>query len=160
MRNWDKRCREIAYLLNPAFCAGIIFETITSYYNEKKQQFPFPLVYLVLPIVLHKKTRESINSRTHMKVFLQRNPECLVGFAERAKDLVVITNESLEFLLKCNIIRFKNGTLEVQGLLKKKLQNTMDDEIVDCYKKANSIGKWFARNGMVENIYQCWGVRP
>ena len=54
MQEWKMRTREIAYLLNPAFCGRILYTTIRAYNEKSHRAFPFPLVYLVLPLVLHK----------------------------------------------------------------------------------------------------------
>ena len=97
MNVWNKRVPEIAYLLNPAFCSSIIYHVILEYQKKAKRGFPFTLIYLILPIILHKSTRERITSRTNMVVWIQRSPDVLVGFSERAKSLVPFANESVEF---------------------------------------------------------------
>ena len=99
MVQWDKRTPEIANLLNPSFCAIILYAAIAEYQKKAKDGIPFPLIYLILPVVLHKSTRYRITSKTNMIVWLQRNPDVLVGFPERAKSMVPYTNEAIEFLL-------------------------------------------------------------
>ena len=98
MKVWSERAQEIAFLLNPAFCGRILYSTIKTYANNSHRALPFPLIYLVLPLVLHKSTREKINSRTQLLVWIQKYPELLIDFPQRARDLVPITNETLEFL--------------------------------------------------------------
>ena len=71
MQEWKMRTREIAYLLNPAFCGRILYTTIRAYNEKSHRAFPFPLVYLVLPLVLHKETRAIISSRTHLHIWAQ-----------------------------------------------------------------------------------------
>ncbi|MEG0835734.1 MAG: three component ABC system middle component [Christensenellaceae bacterium] len=161
MRQWNNRSPEVAYLLNPAFCARVIYGVIFSYQKESQRKFPLVLAYLVLPIILHKYTRERISSRTYMQVWLQRNPEVLIGFARRAKSLTIITNEAIEFLLQSQIIAFDAADIEITKPLRLSKQKCIDDpEILECFAKAEPIGKWFARAGAVENIYVGWGVRP
>ncbi|WP_442969853.1 three component ABC system middle component [Roseburia sp. AM23-20] len=50
------RTHEVAFLLNPAFCGRILYSTIRTYNEKTNRAFPFPLIYLVLPLVLHKET--------------------------------------------------------------------------------------------------------
>lgn len=50
MQEWKMRTREIAYLLNPAFCGRILYTTIRAYNEKSHRAFPFPLIYLVLPL--------------------------------------------------------------------------------------------------------------
>ena len=46
MNSWNKRTREVAYLLNPAFCGRMLYSAINAYSIKTKRAFPFPLVYL------------------------------------------------------------------------------------------------------------------
>ena len=161
MKSWLNRSPEVAYLLNPAFCARILYGVASSYKKECQRDFPYVLSYLVLPIVLHKRTRQKILLATHMKVWIQRNPELLIGYSKRAKNLVSITNEGLEFLMQRGVIEFISDSIViVQPLKASKMKIISDEEIKECFKKADIVGKWFARNGTVENIYQSWGVKP
>ena len=161
MKSWFERSPEVSYLLNPAFCARILYGTIVSYKKECQRDFPFVLSYLVLPIVLHKETRQRIKTVSHMQVWLQKNPELLIGYAQRAKSLVSITSEAIEFLLQSGTAEFNGDSMIIACPVKpSKLNSVSDEEMKECFQKAEAIGKWFARNGTVENIYQSWGVRP
>lgn len=158
---WKKRVPEIAYLFNPAFCSLVIYHVILEYQRKAKREFPFTLVYLILPIVLHKSTRERINSRTNMVVWIQRYPDVLIGFPSRAKSLVPFANEAVEFLLQQNILEIEHSELSVvKTLSKAKINAITDQEILECYKKAEHVGRWFAQMGAEENIYAVWGVKP
>lgn len=162
MKNWDNRATEIAYLLNPAFCGRIIYHVIKTYQQESKRPMPFPLVYLILPMVLHRKTRERIKSITQMQIWIQRNPEMLIGFADRAQSMVPITNEAVEFLMQSGIVTLTNNAELELAQLFKALSTTKytNDEIKECISKSSSVAKWFAKAGTVETIYVSWGVRP
>lgn len=162
MKMWSDRAREVAYLLNPAFCGRILYGTIKIYAETTKRGLPFPLIYLALPLILHKPTRERINSRTQLLIWIQRNPELLIDFARRAHDLVPITNESLELLLQSNIVCLTpSGELDVVKT-QKSLSKTkfVDEEVKECLKKSEQVAKWFAATGKVETIYIALGVRP
>jgi len=163
MVQWDKRSPEVANLLNPAFCAVIIYATVAEYQKKAKTGIPFPLLYLLLPIVLHQSTRNRINSKTNMVVWLQRNPDALVGFPERARSLVAFTNEAIEYLLFHQIVNVCNSSLIIQKTLSKAKMDKLavtDSEISDCIQKAAHVGRWFYNMRAEENIYAAWGVRP
>ena len=162
MRDWNNRAKEIAYLLNPAFCGRLLYCSVKYYDELSKRSFPFPLIYLILPLILHKKTRNRISSRTQLMFWLQQNQDLLIGFSERAKSLVPITNEALEFLLQSGIVRLTNNaeielTQAQRALSKTKFIN---DEIKDCIAKSENVAKWFASAGKVETIYISLGVKP
>jgi hypothetical protein len=132
-------------------------------YNEKaKKPLSFPLIYLVLPLVLHKETRSHINSRTKFHLWIQKNPDLLIDFPKRTRDLVPITNESIEFLLQTGLVKLTStGELQISSdlnaLNKKKF---VDDEITECLTKSEHIARWFVEAGTVETIYVQLGVRP
>ena len=162
MNNWENRPQEIAFLLNPAFCGRIIYTVVRQYNLSSKQSFPFPLVYLILPLILHKKTREKISSRTKLLNWIQTNPDLLIGYAQRASSLIEITNEAIEFLLQTGIIKITDNAelkinFKIKGLSKTKY---IDNEIKDCLNKSEHVGKWFANTGKVETVYIGLGVRP
>lgn len=162
MREWKMRTKEVAYLLNPAFCGRILYGAVKKYNEISNRAFPFPLIYLVLPLVLHKNTRRLIDSRTAMLVWAQKYPELFIGFAQRASDLVEITNEAVELLLQSELLQL---TIE-SGLQVNKTIRVMsrtrfvDDEIKECVNKSEHVGKWFAVAGNTETIYISLGVRP
>ncbi len=161
-KNWNLRTHEVAFLLNPAFCGRVLYSTIKTYNEKANRALPFPLIYLVLPLVLHKETRANINSRTQLQLWVQRYPQLLIDFPKRARELVPITNESVEFLLQTgNIILTPNGELEISPTLKS-LSKTkfVDDEVSECLKKGEHIAKWFVAAGKAETIYIELGVRP
>jgi hypothetical protein len=161
MLSWEDRPKEIAFLLNPAFCGRLIYGTIHSYYSEIKRPFPFVLVYLILPLLLHKKTRSLISSKTQFINWAQNHEECLIQFPERAKDLVEITNEALEFLLQCNLLSF-TASAELKIALGHSISKTkfVDPEVKECVTKSEHIGRWFARTGSVDIAYITLGVKP
>jgi hypothetical protein len=122
---------------------------------------PFVLSYLILPIILHKKTRERIDSKTNMIMWIQKYPDVLVDFPKRARSLVFFTNESLEYLLQEKIISLDNSGLNIiKTLSKSYIEKSADKEIVECYNKSKHLGRWFARMNTEENIYAAWGVKP
>lgn len=162
MKSWNERTREVAYLLNPAFCGRLLYAAIKEYEHKTQHAFPFPLVYLILPLVLHKQTRTRINSRTQLLQWIQANQHLLIGFVRRTKELVVITNEALELLLQSGIIQItKSGELSI-AKTQRPLSKTrfVDSEISECIAKSEHVARWFANTGKIETIYIGLGVRP
>jgi len=162
MVSWQERPSEVSYLLNPAFCGRIIYNTISEYYSSSEKPFPLALMYLILPLVLHKNTRELINSRTAFTNWIQNNPKVLIGFPRRAREMVTITNEAIEYLLQSKYICIDTNGEFIINVEQKKMSKTKftDHEVKECINKAGHIGKWFASTGKVENIYISLGVRP
>ena len=160
---WEQRPIEEANLFNPAFCGECLRRTIYVFNNTSDQYFPYPLSFLVLPIVLHKATRELIspNSRERLHVWLQSNQRARIGFTERARSLVDITNESIKFLLLNGIVEVENeGTFKVTKNPRPIRTVSRHEEVLDCFRKAEIVGRWLARGGTIENIYTMWGIMP
>jgi hypothetical protein len=158
---WERRPIEIASLLNPAFCGEVLRRCIEEYEKVASHPFPFPLLYLVLPIVLHKNTRETIASQRQLHVWLQSHEEVKIGFANRTRQLLPITKEALLFLLQVQAISIdEQAQLNTIRYQRRTPSSQKEGEINNCYKTAVIIGRWFARAGSVTTIYALWGIRP
>jgi hypothetical protein len=161
---WDERPSEVATLLNPAFCGEILRSSIAAYSKITSEGMPFSLLYLVLPIVLHSKTRSMIavqNRQLH--IWLKDHPVLKIGFAERARDLVPITREAVMFMLQFNTLSFDNtGNLRAQTSRPRTQlsQSIGSAEVSACYRTAGVVGRWFARAGTPATVYAMWGIRP
>lgn len=168
MLQWKNRTPEVANLINPSFCALLIYLVIFEHQQKKKLElvpsgFPFPLIYLILPITLRKQIREKVTSRTNMLTWLQNNPSVLIGFSNRAKSLVSFTNDAIHFLLSHKKCVIKNGEIFIEDFISKSKITKyaqIDPEIKDCINKSKAIGRWFYNINSMENIYAAWGVRP
>ncbi|HHX62452.1 MAG TPA: hypothetical protein GX707_17340 [Epulopiscium sp.] len=161
MKEWRKRPREIANNFNPAFCGELIYYVVEDYYKIKKDGMPFLLLPFVLPIILHKATRDRIeSSRTHMSVWLQRNPQVKINFGHRVNNLLDITLEAYVFLIEYNVIKIKEGKLFIINKPIKRKADTLHEETKACIGKAKVIGKWFARANDIGTVYVMWGVKP
>jgi len=162
MRKWEERSKETAYLLNPIFCGRILYSTVQAYEKDCGRDLPFPLIYLVLPLILNSSVRERISCRTQLMLWLQKNPDVLIDFADRARHSVAITNEAIEYFLQAGVIELTQaGDLRVNHSLKKLSPNKYtDQEVQDCITKGSHVGKWFARIGNTETIYVMFGVKP
>jgi Family of unknown function (DUF6521) len=98
MRRWEDRPQEVAHLLNPAFCGQVIYECALSYAAQSERGMPYALAFLVLPIVLHPGTQQTMNSRTrHFLVWVNSNQHIKVGLAERARALISYSREAITF---------------------------------------------------------------
>lgn len=88
---WSERPPEQARLLNPAFLGTTVWSCAKGYASIDKHGLPYALSFMVVPIVLHKATRECLprTPRTSMASWLGDNPRAQVGFAERARALLL-----------------------------------------------------------------------
>ncbi|MPL70223.1 hypothetical protein SDC9_15978 [bioreactor metagenome] len=164
MKNWEERSVITANLLNPAFCGEVIRRTIVSYNNnDENQKFPFSLSFLILPIVLHKKTREHMpmRSSTYFHSWVEENEFLFIDFAERVRELNPFSKESILFLLQHEAVEItEKGEFTVRPYRNKKPKGENIDEIIDIYRKAELLGKWFRLTGNDQTIYMFLKIRP
>ena len=161
---WEKRPLEIANLLNPAFCLLIMREAASEYSKEKAEGFPYVLTFLVLPIVLHRSTRETLpkTKSTKMHVWLEDNQNLRIGFAARVSRLVPYTREALVFGLQKGKIRIdENASVYSEGKLSRfAVPHQRPGDVSTCRDKAKFVGRWFANSGNTSTIFTMWGIKP
>lgn len=161
MLPWSERPVEVANLFNPAFCALLLRRTIDAYHHSVKNGMDFPLAFIVLPIVLHKATREVLPTiSTKLNVWMQRHHEMRIGFAERTQNLVPITREGLMFALQQGALQLDETGALIPGAVKLE-KHSVDaaSETAICLKKAEFIGRWFAEAGNAVTILTAWGIK-
>lgn len=162
MKPWDSRPVEVAHLLNPAFCGEVLRRASAKYFETAAREFPYPLAFLVLPIVLHRHTRESIPLRVKepMHAWLKNHQDVRVGFAERARQLVPVTREAFTFLLQVGAVTVGHDAGVKPVRARRRAPAGPGGEVADCFGKAEVVGRWFARAGTPTTIFTMWGVKP
>ncbi len=161
---WPERPIEQVRLLNPAFVGTLLWSCARAYKATADQAQPYALSFLVAPVVLHKRTRESLptTTRTSLVSWVGENPRTVVGFAERARSLVPLVKEAV--LFACI-----GGLLQVQGSLvvaearprtMGSFEREASNEVKACIRKAEFLGKWFALSGDYTTVMALWGVAP
>ncbi len=165
MKSWKLRPKEEAHLLNPAFCSTLITGTVSGYMENSSTGLPFPLLFMILPLILHRKTRERLprSISTSMAEWLHENIDARILFVERLISLKPYTQEALLF-------GWRQGWLDIhdQGTIKHslvtknidKIKKELNEETRDCFMKSLFLGRWFSYAGNVQTIMTQWGIRP
>jgi hypothetical protein len=162
VKRWDQRPFEIRNLFNPAFCGLVLFRALYSYQEEDARGMPFSLSLLVLPLCLHKDSREVIVSspRSYLLKTAEKNQQIMVGLADRVMQMLPYTFEGLGLLMErgCIIVAEDGCIQAVPKKVRKSVGGTA--ETVACQKVARIIGKEFARIADRATIYTTFGIRP
>jgi hypothetical protein len=164
IRPWLTRSKEAAFLFNPAFCCTVISSSIVSYTLENHDGMPFPLVFIVLPIVLHKQTRNLLpfNTRTSLAAWLEKNPIVRIQFYDRAISLKPFVREALIFGFQRNWLTLNSA--HIQSTLSNQdvrlFLDREEGEARECMVKSRLVGKWLANAGSPETIMAFWEVKP
>jgi len=160
---WEDRPVTVANLLNPAFCGEILRLVIKEYEKESGDKTPFELLFLVLPLVLHKQSRESLPATTSKNFYewLEENTMTKININNKVKSLVPYTREAILFLIYHKAIKInENGKLEFVKYRKTSLPYIDDNEVKDIFKKSSMLGKWFSKIGNTKTIYASIGIKP
>ncbi len=162
MKRWDKRPFEIRNLFNPAFCGLVLFRALHGYEERDQRGMPFSLSLLVLPLCLHKDSREVIagNPRSYLLKTVENNQQVMVGLADRTTQMLPYAFEGLGLLMERGCIAVTDdGRLHtVPDKMRKTVSGT--NETISCQKAARIIGKEFARIADRVTIYTTFGIRP
>lgn len=162
MRPWSQRPFEIRNLFNPAFCGLVLFRAMQGYEEEDLRGMPFSLSLLVLPLCLHKDSREVIaaSARSYLLKIVEKNPQVQVGFADRATAMLPYAFEGFGLLTERGCISAADdGRLQTVPN-KVRMSETGTQETISCQRAARFVGKGFARIADRVTIYTTFGIRP
>lgn len=162
MKRWDQRPFEIRNLFNPAFCGLVLFRALHGYEEKDSRGMPFSLSLLVLPLCLHKDSRDVIASSA-LSYFLkttENNQQIMVGFADRVTQMLPYTFEGFGLLMERGCIAVADdGRIQiVPNKVRKTVNGTA--ETIACQRAARIVGKEFARIADRATIYTTFGIRP
>lgn len=162
MRNWYTRPIEIRNLFNPAFCALVLCRAFNGYQELKEEGMPFSLSLLVLPLCLHKQSREIINgnNKTYLLKVIERNPQLLLGFDGRVSDMLPFTFEGLGIAMQFGCVEVTvKGALRISAdSIQKTVSGTQETK--EIQRAARMVGKGFAETLDRVTIYTSLGIRP
>lgn len=161
----EKRSREERSLLNPCFCANLLWHAARGHENGRTGPLSFEEAFFVLPFVLHRETREGLprSTRTSLAVWLDENPLARGRVASRARLLVPFTKDALIFAGVHGFIRLNGGSLHAEIAWMKTVNQALkesSEEVRGCAKRAEFIGKWFSHAGNAASVLALMGVRP
>ena len=161
MKPWSERPVEIRNLFNPAFCALVLSRALVAFQEADGKGIPFSLSLLVLPLCLHRQTRDVLraNKKSYFLKIVADHPELQVGLARRCTDILPFTLEGFGLLMQSRVLAVdQNGRLRIGPGIRKTLSGT--DESVECQRAAAFLGKQFAHIGHRSTVYATLGVRP
>jgi hypothetical protein len=163
---WEQRAVEEANLFNPAFCGTLIVKAVEDFGKKTNHGFSFPLAFLLLPIVLHRGTREALpgSTITSLLPWLQDNRHQLVDFPDRVRRLKPITQEAIMFSMDQDVL----GVGQDGGLLAGPKRIPVTDrsmesssrETRECIDRARFLGRWLATAGTTATVMASWGITP
>jgi hypothetical protein len=137
---------------------------VQGHEEEDPRGMPFSLSLLVLPLCLHKDSREAIvgSSRSYLLRVTEKNQQVMVGFADRVTQMLPYAFEGFGLLMErgCIIVANDGRIQTVPKKVRKTVDQTGTAETIACQKVARIIGKEFARIADRATVYTTFGIRP
>ena len=162
---WAARAPEERALLAPSFSAMLLWNAASAHYTVSSHGLSFDAAFLVLPIVLHRETREALpkSVATSLAVWLDEHPLVRPRIPDRARALVPFTKEGITFggvhglmsIAGSEVIAITDWKRQIATGLKE-----TSDEVRACAKRAEFVGRWFAKAGSGQTVMALMGVRP
>jgi len=162
VKPWNQRPIEVRNLFNPAFCGLVLFRAMQGYEEEDTRGIPFSLSLLVLPLCLHKDSREVIAActRSYLLKVAEKYPQLQVGLAARVTAMLPYSFEGFGLLMERGCISVAaDGRLQtVPDKVRKSVTGT--EETISCQRVARFVGREFARIADRVTVYRTFGIRP
>ncbi|MEU3628983.1 three component ABC system middle component, partial [Amycolatopsis coloradensis] len=113
MTAWSDRPPVLGAMLNPGLVAASLAAAADGYRKSSDRALPWALAFILVPLVLHRGTRQALPSTTttHLASWTSRNPVIRAGFPARAQGLVEPVKEGLRFGLTYNVLTVDGGGL-------------------------------------------------
>lgn len=165
MKPWKERPIEIANLFNPAFCSSILNASVLGYNKVNNKDMPLPILFMILPIILHDPTRNALPNRVtkSLATWIKENNSIRILFYQRVLSLKPFTEEALMFSILHGWLRIsEEGNLRsikneksIDNILKK-----TEGDLNSYIRHSKFLGRWFASIDAPQTIMALWGIRP
>jgi Family of unknown function (DUF6521) len=163
---WRDRPIEEANLFNPAFLCALINEFLTDYVKSQAGGAPVTVVVIALATTLHRASRERLPNRTVTPLYawLQDNEDLLIGFSNRAKNIVPYVKEAILFGMATETLTAGNGHNLLPGANKSKFSKLFIEsttvEMRSIIDRSKFMGRWLSNSGSEISVAAAWGVKP
>lgn len=142
---------EVQLIQNPALGAYLMHEFALGFSPPDKEPIgiPMPLLFLVLPLVMHEATCATIlstQSSSGMRLFqhkfhAQKEKDRLLGFHQRAVDTRPLSLRSLRIALSWGLLALATETGHIWAVKSKGFKSPSSG-VANLAKAANRLGNW------------------
>lgn len=161
LASWDNRSWATSSMLNPALVAVIIVSAANMYEEHSGESMPWELIFLVVPMALHRDTREALPTRidSYVAKWVGENAALQASFSRRVSGMLPYAREGLRYGLRSGALTLLSDG-SVRGKPGWKLHKERDKELSLIIGKAAFLGRWFAHTGSSATLFALFGVAP
>ena len=149
--------QEIYNVQNPAIGSAVLWRFICGFYQAENKSSPFPLLFIVLPIIFHEDLCSVINStqkgkglnKVSEKLFSTRSNDKLFSIHRTALHMRELTLQSFNIGMAANLFSMDINTAYVFPLTQTKRSNLSRDTN-KLLSAAEKLGIWCAELSLLE----------
>lgn len=149
--------REIYYVQNPAIGAATLWQFICGYYSKESKAIPFPLLFIVLPIILRedlctviKSTQKKKGlSKVSEKLFKDKKNDDLYTINKSAIELRPLTLDSFNVGVSAKLFAMDISTAQVFPLTQAKKRG-LSPSTKNLLDAAEKLGIWCSELSLLE----------
>ena len=153
----NNRVQEIYYVQNPALGATILWRFICGYKSVNYEPVPFPLLFIVLPliytedlcVIISKTQRRTGFSKFSEKLFKDKKNDELYTINNSAIAMREVTLQSFNMGLSTSLFYIETSSAMVYPS-SECLQNSLSMETGILLESAEKLGAWCAELTLVE----------
>lgn len=159
---WDARSPIPAAMFNPALIGATVATAANQYEDIAGFPMPWPLVFLVSPLVLHTPTRDALprSVATSLAKWAGDNAVLIAGFPARAQQISPYVREGIRWSLREGTIEIAEGSTLRSQLEPQIVPRTAPGDLPFIYRASGLVGRIFGRTGTAATIYEALRVRP
>ena len=157
MSDYLLRPRVESNLLNPALIGLTIAHAAAGYTQDQPRAMPWPVAFLIPPLVLHRPTRSALPAsvRTHFASWVSGHPLLMAGFPRRAAVMTEPTREGLRLTLRARRIVLAGFAIQAASLAPAPI-----GELGQLLRASSLVGRLLARLDQPSTAFALLGVAP
>lgn len=151
-------------LFNPAFLARLLHDAVSDYEKGSRRSMPVALAFLLVPLVLHKPTRDDLPTlaSSQMQAWIREHPRHLAQLGTRVVRMRPFVGVSIRFGLHHGVLTGEDGRIG-PGSVRRRPRGYNEREsleVQECLRAARFSGRWFARQLDTATLLALWGLQP
>ncbi|MCU1681959.1 MAG: hypothetical protein JWQ81_2698 [Amycolatopsis sp.] len=150
-------------MLNPALLATLTANAAHLYRENGERAMPWPLAFIIAPLVLHRATRESLprTVRANLNAWVADHPVEHAGFARRATSLKGSVQEGMRFGLRNGVLAVDADGGLIASLARGKGHTlAKDSDVQQIVARAGFVGRWLTKIEQPATVFVVLGVTP
>ncbi len=157
MSDYLLRPRVESNLLNPALIGLTVAYAATGYTADQPRAMPWPIAFLIPPLVLHRPTRSALPAtvRTHFASWVSGHPALMAGFPRRAAVMTEPTREGLRLALRARRVVLAESAIRAASL-----PPAPQGELGQLLRASSLLGRLLARLDQPSTAFALLGVTP